>query len=153
MLAEFRERAPTRVNEITAERRRVDPMVGKVGGDLIVPFEELPGMLEVYAHGFRTRGLDFAIWGHLSDGNMHPNALPRNADESRAAVDALYEFAAEAIKRGGAPLSEHGVGRNPLKQELLRRFLGDSAIQTMRRIKGALDPTCRFAPGVLFSAE
>jgi D-lactate dehydrogenase (cytochrome) len=153
MLAEFRECAPTRVNEILAERRRVDPLVGKVGGDLIVPFEALPGMLEVYESGFASRGLDFAIWGHLSDGNMHPNALPRNAAESHAAIEALHEFAAEAIKRGGAPLSEHGVGRHPLKQELLRRFLGDAAIQSMRRIKRALDPGYRFAPGVLFPAD
>jgi FAD/FMN-containing dehydrogenase len=84
---------------------------------------------------------------------MHPNALPRNAAESHAAIEALHEFAAEAIKRGGAPLSEHGVGRHPLKQELLRRFLGDAAIQSMRRIKRALDPAYRFAPGVLFPAD
>ncbi len=41
------------------------------------------------------------------------------------------------------------MGRNPVKQEILRRFLGQGAIQMMRRIKQALDPGLRFAPGVL----
>jgi FAD/FMN-containing dehydrogenase len=33
---------------------------------------------------------------------------------------------------------------------MLRRFLGDDAVEQMRRIKRALDPCGRFAPGVLF---
>jgi D-lactate dehydrogenase (cytochrome) len=65
---------------------------------------------------------------------------------------AKLEFAEEAARRGGSPLSEHGVGRSPLKQTILRRFLGESAIDSMRRIKRALDPPGRFAPGVIFPA-
>jgi D-lactate dehydrogenase (cytochrome) len=64
----------------------------------------------------------------------------------------MLEFAAEAASRGGCPLSEHGVGRSPLKQEMLRRFLGDDAIGSMRAVKRALDPPGRLAPGVLFPA-
>ena len=75
-LAAFREAAPLRVNEILARRRSSAPGVHKVGGDLIVPFEALGEMLEIYERGFRGRGLEFAVWGHLSDGNLHPNALP-----------------------------------------------------------------------------
>lgn len=149
-LVEFREAAPLRVNEILAERRRVDPSVRKMGGDLIVPFERLGEMLAIYEDGFGRRGLEFAVWGHVSDGNLHPNALARNAREMDLAQDALREFADAASARGGAPLSEHGVGRSPLKQELLRRFLGDAAIARMRAVKRALDPAWRFAPGVLF---
>jgi FAD/FMN-containing dehydrogenase len=37
-----------------------------------------------------------------------------------------------------------------VKQEMLRRFLGEAAIVEMRAIKRALDPEARFAPGVLF---
>ncbi len=108
-------------------------------------------MVEIYRRGFERRGLDYAIWGHLGDGNLHPNALPRDADEVRRAFEAQLEFADEALRRGGCPLSEHGVGRSPLKQELLRRFLGDEAVAGMRRVKDALDPEGRFAPGVLFA--
>ncbi len=152
-LREFRESVPRRVSEILTARRRRDPEVRKVGGDLIVPFERLGEMIRIYEEGFRSRGLPFAIWGHLSDGNLHPNALPRNQAEVASGFEAMLEFGAEAARRGGCPLSEHGVGRSPLKQELLRRFLGEGAVRTMRRIKKALDPEGRFAPGVLFPAE
>ena len=71
-------------------------------------------------------------------------------EEVRRGFDALLEFADEAVKRGGCPLSEHGVGRNPVKQEMLRRFVGAGAIDRMREIKTALDPGWRLARGVLF---
>lgn len=151
-LRELREAVPRRVNEILAARRREDPAIHKVGGDLIVPWDELRAMARIYEDGFRRRGLAFAIWGHVSDGNLHPNALPRNGAEAALGQEALLEFASEAARRGGSPLSEHGVGRSPLKQEILRRFLGDGAIEEMRSIKRALDPEGRFAPGVLFEA-
>jgi len=151
-LTELREAVPQQVQELLNRRKQSDPRVQKVGGDLIVPYAEVPAMIEFYERGFTRRGLDFAIWGHLSDGNLHPNALPRDGDETRAGMEALVEFAAEAARRGGAPLSEHGVGRSPIKQRILREFLGDAALATMRRIKDAMDPAGRFAPGVLFPA-
>ena len=152
-LADLRESVPLRVNEILSRRRQIDPAVAKVGGDLIVPFERLEEMLGVYRAGFERRGLEYAIWGHLSDGNLHPNALVHSAAELKSAHQALLEFAEQAVLRGGCPLSEHGVGRSPLKQEMLRRFLGTAATDQMRQIKRALDPEGRFAPGVLFPLE
>jgi D-lactate dehydrogenase (cytochrome) len=149
-LAELREAVPKRVNELLLERRRADAGVRKTGGDLIVPFEHLADMIRIYEQGFRKRGLDYALWGHVSDGNLHPNAIARNAAEVEAGNDALFEFAREAAARGGCPLSEHGVGRSPVKQEMLRRFLGDGAIESMRAAKRGLDPEGRFAPGVIF---
>jgi D-lactate dehydrogenase (cytochrome) len=149
-LHEFREAVPKRVNEILASRRLDDPGARKIGGDLIVPFEHLREMIRIYEDGFSRRGLEFAIWGHVSDGNLHPNALPRTSAEAHRAVEALLEFGDEAAKRGGAPLSEHGVGKSAVKQEMMRRFLGDAAVAGMKAIKAALDPEWRFAPGVLF---
>ncbi len=147
-LADLREAVPRRVGEILAEGR-----VEKVGGDLIVPCDRLAEMVQIYVRGFERRGLEYAIWGHVGDGNLHPNALPRDAEEVRRGFDALFEFADEAVRRRGCPLSEHGVGRHPVKQELLRRFLGAEAVAQMRRIKFALDPQGRLAPGVIFPSH
>ena len=36
---------------------------------------------------------------------------------------------------GGSPLAEHGVGRSPLKQQLLRMMYGDEGVESMRRVK------------------
>jgi len=107
-------------------------------------------MLPFYHEVFERRGVEHAIWGHVSDGNLHPNAIPSTADEAVAAEEAQFEIAAEVRRRGGSPLSEHGVGRSALKQALLRDFYGAEAIEQMRSVKTALDPEWRLAPGVLF---
>ena len=54
---------------------------------------------------------------------------------------------------GGSPLAEHGVGRNPIKQELLRQLYGPSGIDAMRAIKLSLDPNGLLAPGVIFPSQ
>jgi D-lactate dehydrogenase (cytochrome) len=148
-LAAFREAVPKRVNEILAGRRRENAGVRKVGGDLIVPVDRLGPALEAWRSALDGAGLEHATWGHISDGNLHPNALARDATEVAAAEAVLLAIADDAIDRGGAPLSEHGVGRSRLKQEMLRRFVGEPALARMREIKRALDPEWRLAPGVL----
>jgi len=64
---------------------------------------------------------------------------------------AILEFGCEVARLGGSPLAEHGVGRNPVKQELLRQLYGDDGIEQMRAVKLALDPECKLAPSVIFS--
>ncbi|MFP5378899.1 MAG: FAD-linked oxidase C-terminal domain-containing protein, partial [Vicinamibacteria bacterium] len=56
------------------------------------------------------------------------------------------------IAMGGSPLAEHGVGRNAVKQQLLRQLYGDAGLEAMRAVKRALDPGARLAPGVLWPA-
>jgi D-lactate dehydrogenase (cytochrome) len=149
-LTELREALPRRVGEILAGRRRERPGVQKVGGDVIVPFQHVGEMIGHIEEAFGRRKLEHVCWGHLADGNLHPNALARDAVEVERGFAALLELGVAAASLGGCPLSEHGVGRNPIKQQLLRRFLGPEAIESMRRVKRALDPHGRFAPGVLF---
>ncbi|MGE3840397.1 MAG: FAD-linked oxidase C-terminal domain-containing protein, partial [Vicinamibacterales bacterium] len=62
---------------------------------------------------------------------------------------ALLEAGLRVIALGGSPLAEHGVGRNPLKQQLLARLRGEHGLAVMRDVKAALDPEERLAPGVL----
>jgi D-lactate dehydrogenase (cytochrome) len=107
-------------------------------------------MLAIYHEGFGRRGLDYAIWGHISDGNVHPNVLPRSIDEMLAGREAILEFGHEVIRRGGCPLAEHGVGRSPMKQQLLRDLYKEAGIEEMRAVKRALDPEWKLSPGVLF---
>ena len=61
--------------------------------------------------------------------------------------DDLAERMAESAS---AALSEHGVGRNPLKQEMMKRYHGSETIEQMKVIKLALDPKWRLSRGVLF---
>jgi D-lactate dehydrogenase (cytochrome) len=150
-LFRLRESAPEGVNRRIRERQRdVDARITKAGGDVIVPFERFAESLAAYRKIMKSHGLDHAIWGHISDGNVHPNALPTDGGQAERARAALLEIGEAAIAMGGSPMSEHGVGRNAVKQELLGRLYGEEGIAAMRRIKEALDPAYVLAPGVLF---
>ena len=150
-LLAFREGVPEGVNRRIGEAKRsIDARIEKAAADMIVPFECFGEMMERYRDGYRRRGVDFAIWGHISDGNVHPNAIPRSYDDVVAAKEAVIEFGREVVRLGGSPLAEHGVGRSAVKQALLRELYGDAAVAEMRAIKQALDPEWKLAPGVLF---
>jgi D-lactate dehydrogenase (cytochrome) len=149
----IREAVPMCVNHrVQKAQREVHPQIHKVAADMIVPFERLPEMMRIYRETFRRRGLDHAIWGHVSDGNLHPNVIPRALDDVTSGKEAILDLAREVARLGGCPLAEHGTGRNPVKQTLLRQLYGDAGIEAMRRTHQALDPEGRFAPGVLFPA-
>jgi D-lactate dehydrogenase (cytochrome) len=150
-LLAIREAVPTGVNQrIAAAKRTVDDQIQKTAGDMIVPFERTAEMLQIYRAGFESRGLDYAIWGHLSDGNVHPNVIASSADDVVKGKAAMMEFGREVARLGGCPLAEHGVGRNPVKQALLHQLYGDRGIDEMRAVKQALDPEWKLAPGVIF---
>jgi D-lactate dehydrogenase (cytochrome) len=150
-LLELREAVPAAVNAlVAAAKARVDPAIQKTAGDMIVPFEHAGDSLRLYREQFVRRGLKHAIWGHLSDGNLHANVIPESLDDVGKGREALLEIARGVMAMRGAPLAEHGVGRSPLKQRLLLELYGARGIDEMRAVKLALDPTWKLAPGVLF---
>ena len=78
---------------------------------MIVPFDRLDELLTIYDEEFARRGLDAAVWGHISDGNLHPNVIPRSFADVESGKEAILAFGREVIRLGGSPLAEHGVGR------------------------------------------
>ena len=165
-LLAFREAVPEAVHRLVGvAKRTVDDTIEKTAGDMIVPFSRFAESLSLFRDAFESRRLDYAIsgrnvrpraagmpkmWGHISDANLHPNLLPRTADEVRLGRNAILACGREVIRLGGCPLAEHGVGRSPIKQALLRQLYGDTGIEQMRAVKRALDPAGKLAPGVLF---
>jgi D-lactate dehydrogenase (cytochrome) len=150
-LLAIREAVPAAVNQrVGRAKQSIDSRIEKTAADMIVPFERIEELLNLYDAEFRRRGLDAAVWGHLSDGNVHPNVIARSFDEVESGRAAILMFGREVIRLGGAPLAEHGVGRSCVKQRLLRDLYGDEGIEDMRRLKRAIDPDWKLAPGVLF---
>jgi D-lactate dehydrogenase (cytochrome) len=148
---EVREAVPSAVKQrVAVAQERVHPGIEKTAADMVVPFERFGEMMQAYRRGFESRGLDYAIWGHASDGNVHPNVIPRTFEDVLAGREAILEFGREAARLGGCPLAEHGVGRNAVKQALLRSLYGTEGINQMRAVKAALDPEWKLAPGVVF---
>ena len=83
-LIELRESVPASVNAIVAATKAsVHPDIQKTAGDLIVPFERLGQSLALYRDALERRRLDYAIWGHASDGNLHPNVMPKSLEEMK----------------------------------------------------------------------
>lgn len=127
--------------------------VAKAGGDVIVPFERFAESMARYRTILDGTGLDAVVWGHISDGNVHPNLIARDAAQMERARAAQVAIGEVAIALGGSPLAEHGTGRHAGKKRLLKALHGDAALASMRATKRALDPKWQLAPGVLFDRE
>lgn len=150
-LVGIREAVPSGVNyRVGRAQATIDTRITKTAADMIVPFERFAEMNAIYRAAFESRGLDYAIWGHISDGNVHPNVIPRSYEDVLKGREAILEFGREVARLGGCPLAEHGVGRSPIKQALLRQLYGGEGIDEMRAIKSLLDPEWKLAPGVIF---
>jgi D-lactate dehydrogenase (cytochrome) len=150
-LLTLREEVPASVNRrVGRAKQDVDVRIEKTAGDMIVPFEHLEELLRCYDRAFAEAGLDTAVWGHISDGNLHPNVMARSFADVEAGRAAIREAGRVAIRLGGSPLAEHGVGRNRVKQQLLEDLYGRDGVEQMRAVKRALDPEWKLAPGVLF---
>ncbi len=153
-LLAVREAVPEAVNRrVGFAKQAFDSRIEKTAADMIVPFDALEELLARYDEGFKRRGLDAAVWGHVSDGNVHPNVIPRSYDDVERGKSAILEFGREVIRLGGSPLAEHGVGRNAVKQQLLIELYGLDGVEEMRRVKRAIDPGWTLAPGVIFARE
>jgi D-lactate dehydrogenase (cytochrome) len=150
-LLALREAVPAGVNaRVGRAKQSIDARIAKTAADMIVPFDRVAELMTIYDEEFRRRGLDAAVWGHISDGNLHPNVIPRSMADVESGRDAIVAFGRAVRELGGSPLAEHGVGRNPTKQQLLRDMYGDEGIDQMRAVKRAIDPEWKMAPGVLF---
>ncbi len=153
-LLALREAVPLAVNQrVGAAAREVDARIDKTAADVIVPFERFEELLARVDDEFARRGLDGAVWGHISDGNIHPNVIPRQFTDVEAGREATLAIGRVAIALGGAPLAEHGVGRSAIKQQLLLDLYGASGIEQMRAVKRALDPRGVLAPGVILQGS
>ncbi|MGH9523072.1 MAG: FAD-binding oxidoreductase [Terriglobales bacterium] len=97
-------------------------------------------------------GIRVIPYGHMGDGNIHFNLLPAagvfNAD-FLANSEAIMRAVNEVVRQfDGSFSAEHGIGR--AKSYLMEEWRGGPELDTMRRIKAALDPLGIMNPGKLF---
>ncbi|WP_117238415.1 FAD-binding oxidoreductase [Thermus sediminis] len=132
-------------------RRSVSPALGRlrpkrVNEDIAVPRSALPrvvGELEALGRAF---GLLLVQFGHIGDGNLHPNILydPRLEPEERVWALA-HEIARVALRHGGVLSGEHGIGF--MKRPFMAEALDPATLGFLRRVKAALDPRGVLNPG------
>ncbi|KAI2468694.1 hypothetical protein F4781DRAFT_252685 [Annulohypoxylon bovei var. microspora] len=108
-------------------------------GDVAVPMSRLPLLIEETKDDMKRSGMYGTIVGHVGDGNFHIILL--SSDEQRhAAEELVHRMVKRAVELEGTVTGEHGVGL--VKRDYLPHELGESTVDTMRKIKLALDPLC-----------
>lgn len=121
--------------------------------DVAVPLSALPDFVRRVDSGARgiVPGIRPVCFGHVGDGNLHVN-FSQPADMApdrfrRAGEQVSAMVYAEVAAVHGTVSAEHGIGL--LKRDLLKRQVGGVAVDVMRRLKAALDPSGIMNPGKL----
>ncbi len=131
-------------------RRSISPALGRIrpqrmNEDIVVPRSVLPMVVrEIRALGDAS-GLQVVQFGHIGDGNLHPNILFDPRKESAEAVHELaHKIAMVAIKYGGVLSGEHGIGS--MKREFMSEAIDKVTLEALWDVKNTLDPQGRLNP-------
>ncbi|KAJ9503581.1 D-lactate ferricytochrome c oxidoreductase [Exophiala xenobiotica] len=108
-----------------------------VGTDNAVPISRLADIIDITNRKIQESGLVGACCGHVGDGNVHAAIFYSEAEKDKAERIVL-EVERLGIEMDGTITGEHGIGLE--KRDRLVDELGEDTVDTMRRIKLALDP-------------
>ena len=114
--------------------------------DVAVPLDKVPTFLAETDKRIAARdpGIQPFYIAHLGDGNIHYGAYPTSGDP--ALKDAIVEIVEDVVAElGGSFSAEHGVGQSKLNT--MRRRKDPVALDVMRKVKAALDPSGILNPG------
>lgn len=122
----------------------------KLNEDIVVPMRSYRELLAYTLQLRELTGLATPTFGHIADGNFHVHLMFNHADPQQAAqaergVNLLME---KVVQLGGAITGEHGIGL--AKSPFLALQHSPAEIDTMLRIKQALDPQGILNPGKVF---
>jgi len=117
------------------------------GEDIGVPVARVTDALEGCRTILERHRLQSVIYGHVGDGNLHVAMVadvtcPRELETVMRAEEALHRL---ALDLEGTVTAEHGVGL--VRARYMKEELGSLPLQSMRRIKRALDPGGILNPG------
>ncbi|MBI4319924.1 MAG: FAD-binding protein [Chloroflexi bacterium] len=143
------------MDDLWLVRRSISPSLArlrpnKLGEDISVPRAAIVPMVREVQQIAAHRDLTIAMFGHISDGNLHPNMLfdQGNPEELAHVQEAAEDIFAAAVSLGGTLSGEHGIGL--LKREFLSMDLSPAVIEAMRLVKSSFDPNNILNPGKMF---
>ncbi len=136
-------------------RRSIAPALArrrpnKLGEDVCIPPRGIAALIRRVRGIAAEHALEIPVFGHIGDGNLHPNILcdKTNAEEMQRVAGAARAIFEATVELGGTLSGEHGIGL--LKKQFMELDLGPDAIAVMRKIKDALDPLGIMNPGKVF---
>jgi glycolate oxidase len=133
-------------------RRSVSPAIirlgeSRFGEDIVVPRGRIPQMVDLTKQIAKRYDLTIAVFGHIGDGNLHPNIVcdRRDAEMMKRVEAASHAIFDAALELGGAISGEHGVGL--LKTAYVPKSVDPLALEMMRQVKKLFDPNGIMNPG------
>jgi len=124
-------------------RRSVSPALGRIkpfrmNEDIVVPRSRLAAVVREIRELGDASGLPLVQFGHIGDGNLHPNILY----DKHTPLDEVHELARRiamvALEHGGVLSGEHGIGLT--KKPFITAALSAEQIENLARVKTAFDP-------------
>jgi len=148
-------RSDDEAEKLWTARRSISPALArrrpsKLGEDVCIPPRALVALIRRIREIAAQYALEIPIFGHIGDGNLHPNILcdKTNREEMQRVAGAARAIFEATVELGGTLSGEHGIGL--LKKQFMELDLGADAIAVMRKIKDALDPLGIMNPGKVF---
>ncbi len=142
---------PAEAEALWQARRSISPALGRIrpqrmNEDIVVPRSALPDVVrEIRALGDASP-FHLVQFGHIGDGNLHPNIMFDPRTESSEAVHELaHKIALVAIWHGGVLSGEHGIGT--MKKDFMRDAVDPVTLDVLRDVKRGLDAGNRLNPG------
>lgn len=118
--------------------------------DIAVPLSRLSDVLEQVRQLIVKSGLQSVILGHVGDGNFHADIF--YTEEQKKQCEALVDKMTRiGLANEGTSTGEHGIGNG--KRKFLEIELGPDAVDTMRKVKMALDPKRLLNPDKVFKID
>lgn len=147
-LKRIRHALPETINALVARVRERHPGITKLATDMAVPDRHLSEVMALYDADLRAAGLPHYIFGHIGNNHLHVNIVPRDPDDYGRGRDLYAGFARRVVAMAGSVSAEHGIGK--LKKYLMPAQFGPDALESMKRLRRALDPDLRLGCGTLF---
>ncbi len=136
-------------------RRAVSPSLSRLrparlGEDISLPRASIVSIVAEIRRIAAKHNLLIPVFGHIGDGNLHPNILydPRDPEETRRVHIAAEELIRAAVAAGGTLSGEHGIGI--AKRDLLPLALPELNQSLCKQIKQVFDPHNLMNPGKIF---
>ncbi|HXZ89797.1 MAG TPA: FAD-binding oxidoreductase, partial [Candidatus Dormibacteraeota bacterium] len=114
--------------------------------DIVVPISKLEQIVTAVQEIAKESVAPLPVYGHAGDGNLHVHMMRKDGVEVSNYVDDLTNrIYKAAIDVGGVITGEHGIGRTRVTK--VDKYLSDTEVELMRKIKRAFDPHNIMNPG------
>ncbi len=123
--------------------------------DIVVPISNIPKLISRLEEISNRYGVLIPCFGHAGDGNLHTTIIKKpekSMEEWRSILPLiLTDLYKSAKELGGTISGEHGIGHK--RKIYLPLVMSEAEIETMKKIKKALDPNLILNPGKIFDFD